>query len=126
MSDAKIGRHTSGSADEVVVERLEERPSRVDRAGVGLRIEFDLELVEAGTDESDEHTVPVAELVVERGDRDAGALGELAHREPIDAALGDERAGRVEHLTSRALLSSLPAVTHGGASIGCGVGAGFT
>ena len=115
-----------GLGREVLVEGVEKRPRGVDRSRVGLRIEFDLELVETRTHEGDEHAVTIAELVVERRDGDTRAFSQFAHREPVDPGFGDQRTGRVEHVASRSLLSSLPAVTHRRASIGCRFVGSFT
>ena len=86
----------------------------VDRVGGRLFVEFELELVEAAADERDQHAVAIGELVVERRHSDAGAVGEFAHGQPVEAVDGDDLADGMQDLRSRALLPRLPSLTHRG------------
>ena len=99
------------------VESVEQHPGRVDRLRCRSGVERAFELVEPVADERDEDAVTIAELVVQRADRDAGTLGETAHREALDPAGGDELTGGLQHLGPSALLSVVPAGSHGAASI---------
>ncbi len=66
------------------------------------------ELVEAAADERHQDAVAIGELVVQRRHGHPGTVGELAHRQAVEAIGRDDLTDRVQDLGSRALLPRRP------------------
>ena len=97
-----------GAGDEVVDDPGDERACAVERVPGRDRRQLRAEVLEAGTEQRDEHVLLRTDEVVDGRVAHVGGVGQATHREAVEPFCFDELRGGVEDPAAAPLLALLP------------------